>query len=144
MTPGDAYVDPLIKRGEDLEAMARAGLDPTPAEIAEHASIKAYARARIKHLREFPLAMTAQEESAQYRAEQEARSAREREAAVLAALRKFLSVLEPIALAALNGLIQRGVSEATRQLPAEIQPVLRAVEAAAMDAAGQAVADVTR
>lgn len=142
MTPGDEYVDPLIRRGEELEAMARAGLDPTPAEIAEHASIKAYARARIKHLREFPLADTAQEESAQYRAEQEARSASEREAAFLKVLTAAGRVLGSVGLA----LLKAELTKATDSLdvPASLAPVLRAVEAAAMDAVGQAVADVTR
>ena len=85
---------------------------------------------------------TAEDES-DYLGAQLSRSAREREAAALKYLKRALTLLEPIAMAALHGLIQRGVSEATKQLPAQLQPVLSVVEAAAMDAARVAAGDIT-
>lgn len=142
MTPGDAFVDPLIRRGEELERlMLRSDRPASDAEASELASLKVYAAGRIRHLAQFPLASTSQEESAQYLAQQEARSAHEREQAALAALRKFLALLEPVALAALQGALTRGV--ASLPVPVELRGVVTAVEAAAMDAARTAAADLT-
>ena len=93
--PGDEFVDPLTKRGEDLERMATAGLDLTPVELSELASLKIIAHAKIRHLAAFPLADTSQQESEQYRAQQEARSAHEREQWLLDVGRKLWAALGP-------------------------------------------------
>lgn len=73
MTPGDAWVDPIIKRGEELLRLAQADGIITPAEQAEHDSYVEYARIRQKHLADFPLANTSQEESAEDLLEEQAR-----------------------------------------------------------------------
>lgn len=68
------------------------------------------------------------------------KSAREREAACLRLLNQALRLLEPIALAALQGALTRGI--AALPVPPELLPVVRLVETTAMDAARAAVGDV--
>ena len=93
MTPGDAFIDPLIKRGEELERIRPAGGVLTEAEAAELASIKAYAKTKLAHLAAYPLGTTSAEESAMDLAWEEKRSAEEREAALHAAWQVVKPVL---------------------------------------------------
>jgi hypothetical protein len=104
MTPGDAWVDPLIKRGEELERIAPEVR--TISQTAELESLKAYARSRIAHLAAYPLAASSIEESVQDLADEEARSAREREQC-LADARKLIEPAVDAALAALVAGLKR-------------------------------------
>lgn len=81
------------------------------------------------------------EDESDYLGAQLARSRLEREAAIKAAALKLLDLLEPAALAFLKGALDRGV--AGLNLPPALAPFVSVVEAAAMDAAGQVVKDVT-
>ena len=71
---------------------------------------------------------------------QKERSAKEREAAALRVLHAALSMLEPIALAALKGALDKGIAQI--DVPPALRPVLGVVESAALDAARSAVRDV--
>lgn len=147
MTPGDEHVDPLIKRGEELERRiafssgmpGRVG-DLTEAEQSELASIHVYAATKLRHTTQFPCASTAQEESAQYLAEQEARSAREREAAALRFVTQAWEALRPILLGLARDAITAGVKRL--DLPPLLTPVSRVVEDGAQDAVATALDDL--
>lgn len=142
MTPGDGFgVLPLIARGEELLRLAQADGIITPAEQAEHDSYVALAAALVKHTTQFPMASTAAEESAQYLAQQEARSAREREEAALTVLRAAGRVLGQLGLALLKAELAKGLEAA--HLPASLTPLVQVVQTAAEGAAAQVVADVT-
>ncbi len=143
MTPGDAYVDPLIARGEELERLIPTS--GTDAQVllwkAELESLKAYARSRIAHLAAYPLASTAQEESAQYLAEQESRSAHERAAAIEKAAHDVWQVAKPLLWEAIKTGVTAGLAQA--HIPAQLAPAVEVVRGAAEEAARVALADVT-
>lgn len=86
MIPGDAFTDPLTKRGEQLERERDTRILTEP-EREELRSLKLLAHARIAHTREFPLADTAQQEEAQYLAEQQQRDCDE----VAEVMRRFVA-----------------------------------------------------
>ena len=140
MTPGDEYVDPLIARGEELMAMERASKPMTQAEAEELDSLQQYALAKLKHTSQFPLANTAQEESAQYLAAQEARSALEREVAVSKFLADAWEVLRPILLALAKDAIAAGVKRL--DLPTFLAPVATVVSGSVDEAVRTTLDDV--
>lgn len=144
MTPGDDFVDPLIKRGEELERLIAAGLGDPALSVAqdELRSIKDIARARIAHTQQFPFASTSAEESAQYLAQQEARSAREREEAALKVLRTLGRLGGPLLLAMLKAELTKGLEAA--HLPPALAPFVDVVREAAEGAAGKLLDDVAR
>lgn len=88
-------VDPLVVRGEVLLDLQRAGR-ASPAEEDELRSLQAAVAAKQKHLAAYPLAASSIEESVQDLADEEARSAREREAA----LHEAWQIFKPIAFEA--------------------------------------------
>lgn len=141
MTPGDEYVDPLIKRGEELERHKNSGAFMLLEEEDELASIKAYARARLAHLSQFPLANSSQEESAQYLAQQEARSVREREEAFFTVLRTLGRLGGPLLLALLKAELTKGVD--SLDLPPALRPFVDVMESAVGEAGAAVVKDVT-
>lgn len=69
------------------------------------------------------------------------RSADERERAFKRVFHAALMMLEPVALAALKGALDKGIAQI--DVPPALRPVLGVVEAAALDAAGAVVKDVT-
>ena len=81
-----ALADPLLRRGERLERERNTRL-LTEAETEELRSIKLLAHACLAHTREFPLADSAQEEEAQYLAEQRQRDCDE----VAEVMRRFVA-----------------------------------------------------
>ena len=81
-----AAVTPLIERGEQLERERNTRL-LTEAETEELRSIKLLAHACLAHTREFPLADSAQQEEAQYLAEQRQRDCDE----VAEVMRRFVA-----------------------------------------------------
>ena len=133
MTPGDAYVDPLIKRGEELMAMERASKPMTQAEAEELDSLQQYALAKLKHTSQFPLANTAQEESAQYLAAQD-------EVAVSKFLADVWEVLRPILLALAKDAIAAGVKRL--DLPTFLAPVATVVSGSVDEAVRTTLEDV--
>jgi hypothetical protein len=133
---GDEYVDPLIKRGEELKRI----VERTPEEESELRSLQVYAAGRIRHLAQFPLANTSAEESAQYLAEQEARSAHEREAAALKFAEQAWQVLKPILLGLARDAIASGVKRL--ELPAPLAPVAAVVSGSVDEAVRAALDDV--
>jgi hypothetical protein len=146
--PGDEYVDPLIRRGEDLEAMRSAGLDLTPVELSELASLKIIAHAKIRHLQAFPLADTSQQESEQYRAQQEARSAHEREQWLLHAWQSLWAALGPLLLQFGESLVGAALVEVPHEVlipgltTLDFASVLAVVRSTVEQAASTVVADV--
>lgn len=111
--PGDGFgEDPIIARGEALERLIR--LEQRPSSAAEQNeldSIHLYAKAKQKHLSDFPLAASSIEESVQDLADEEARSAREREHFLAGIMAKAWEQLEPVIDSALAGAVQMALTK---------------------------------
>lgn len=124
---GESWSDIENAELEHLKDLARSLTGP--AEVADDPRTLLTDEARRPNL-----------DGTDYLEQQQAQSAREREAAIRKGFHDAFKLLEPVALAFLKGLLDRGIEQAG--LPPSLLPVVQAAEAAALDAAGKAVKDV--
>lgn len=106
---GSAWIDPLVAMAEKLDRIDPE--DRTSDDQRHLDTIREAIRLRQKHLADFPLATTSAEESAQDLADEEARSAAEREAAVMAAARELWQGVKPVLFGAVVELARTALTK---------------------------------